>query len=99
MHLKFPRLKIRIESHNNKAQPSHYRARGYKTFFMLNSAEHEILSARKYENIKKSSFSGSDKPRVLFFLLINVKMPTIIVIITFMSRKNSCSAELNMIFL
>ena len=24
--------------------------RGYKTFFMLNSAEHEIFSAIKYEN-------------------------------------------------
>ena len=29
------------------------RLRGYKTFFMLNSAEHEILNAHKYENIKK----------------------------------------------
>ena len=26
------------------------RPRGYKTFFMLNSAEHEIFSANKYEN-------------------------------------------------
>ena len=30
-------------------------ARGYKTFFMLNSAEHEILNACQYENIKKFS--------------------------------------------
>ena len=29
--------------------------RGYKTFFMLNSVEHEILNPRKYENIKKFS--------------------------------------------
>ena len=29
--------------------------RGYKTFFLLNSAEHEILNAHKYENIKKFS--------------------------------------------
>ena len=28
--------------------------RGYKTFFMLNSAEHEIFSAYKYENANKS---------------------------------------------
>ena len=28
--------------------------RGYKTFFMLNSAEHEIFSANKYENANKS---------------------------------------------
>ena len=26
------------------------RPRGYETFFMLNSAEHEIFSANKYEN-------------------------------------------------
>ena len=31
------------------------RARGYKTFFVLNSAEHEILNAHKYESIKKFS--------------------------------------------
>ena len=30
-------------------------APGYKTFFMLNSAEHEILNAHKYKNIKKFS--------------------------------------------
>ena len=46
-----------------------------KTKFMLsfNSAEHEILNAYEYE---RSRNSGSDKPRVLFFLLINVRMPT-----------------------
>ena len=63
--------------------------RGYKTVFMLNSIEHEILNAHKYKNIKKFSFfSGSDKPRILFFPLINVKMPTNVGILTFMSRKN-----------
>ena len=30
-------------------------ARGYKTFFMLNSTEHKVLIANKYENIKKFS--------------------------------------------
>ena len=65
------------------------RPRGYKTFFMLNSAEHEILNAHKYENLKKNQhFSGSDKPRMLFFLLIYVKMPTIVGMLTFVSRKN-----------
>ena len=29
------------------------RPRGYKTFFVLNSVEHEILDAHKYKNIKK----------------------------------------------
>ena len=31
----------------------HSWARGYQTFSMLNSAEHEILNAHKYKNIKK----------------------------------------------
>ena len=49
----------------------------------------KFLNAHKYKNIKKFSFfSGSDKPRMLFFLFINVKMPTIVGILTFMSRKN-----------
>ena len=55
---------------------------------MLNSVEHEILNAHKYINIKKFGFLGLDKPRMLFFPLINVKMPTIVDILTFMSRKN-----------
>ena len=29
------------------------RPRGYKTFFVLNSVEHEILNAHRYKNIKK----------------------------------------------
>ena len=32
------------------------RPRGYKTFFVLNSVEHEILNAHKYKNIKKFGF-------------------------------------------
>ena len=38
-------------------------------------------------------FSGSDMPRMVFFLLINVKMLTIVSILTFRSRKKPCSAE------
>ena len=30
--------------------------RGYKTFSMLNSVEHEILNAHNYKNIKKFGF-------------------------------------------
>ena len=30
--------------------------RGYKTFFVLNSVEHEISNAHKYKNINKFSF-------------------------------------------
>ena len=65
-----------------------FRPRGYKTFFVLNSIEHEILNAHKYKNIKKFVFfSGSDKPGMLFFPILNVKMPTIVGILTFMSRE------------
>ena len=35
---------------------------------------------------RNSDFLGSDKPRMLFFPLINVKMPTIVGILTF----NNC---------
>ena len=45
--------------------------RGYKTFFILKSSEHEISTAD-----------------VVFIMLINVKMPTIVDILTFMSRIN-----------
>ena len=31
------------------------RPRGYKTFFMFNSDEHEILNAHKYKSIMKFS--------------------------------------------
>ena len=62
-----------------------------KMFFLLNSAEHEILNGHRYKNTKKFSvvfFSGSCKPRILFFMLINVKMPTVVGILTLISRKN-----------
>ena len=39
------------------------RPRGYKTFFMLSSVEHEILNAHKYKNIKKfGSFKAQISP-------------------------------------
>ena len=50
-----------------------------------------------YQEIQHSS--GSNKSRMLFFLLINVKMPTIVGILTFMSRKKiSCSIDMSMNF-
>ena len=57
---------------------------------MLNSGEHEILNAYKYKKNKQEIhfFSGSDKSRMLFFLLINVKMPRIVGILRLMIRKN-----------
>ena len=55
---------------------------------MLNAAEHEVLNNHNYEDTKKASFfSGSDKPERLFFLLINVKMPTIFAILIYKQEK------------
>ena len=45
------------------------------------TAEHEIITVQKYRNKKNQLYAGSDKPRMLFFLLVNVKVPT------FMSKK------------
>ena len=43
------------------------RARGYETFFMLSSAEHEILNVYKYKNIKKLSiFQAQISPECYF---------------------------------
>ena len=50
------------------------------------SMKFEMLISLKIS--RNSDFLGSDKPRMLFFPLINVKMPTIVGILTFMSRKN-----------
>ena len=44
-----------------------------------------MLVGIKYQEIKL--LSGSDKLIMLFFLLINVKMPTTVGILTFMSRE------------
>ena len=61
---------------------------------MLNSVKHEILNAHKYKNIKKFGvILGSDQPRMLFLPLISVKMPTIVGILTFMSRKKFMAWE------
>ena len=43
-----------------------FRPRRYKTFFMLDSVEHEILNAHKYKISRNSAFLGSDKSRMLF---------------------------------
>ena len=45
------------------------------TFLMLNSAEHEIFSANKYENA--NIFSCSTQQSMTYSLLINMKMPTL----------------------
>ena len=56
---------------------------------MLISAKHENSNVHKFKNIKKFSFySDSDRHTMLFFLLINVEMPTTVGILTLMSRKH-----------
>ena len=57
-----------------------------KTFFMLNSTEHEISIANILK--KKRFFSCLKHSDAIFILLINVKMPTTIGILSFMSRIN-----------
>ena len=55
---------------------------------MPNSAEHGILNAYKYKIIRLQLLTCSHKPIMLFFQLINVKVPTIVGILTIISRKN-----------
>ena len=58
-----------------------------KLLIILRSSTDFILVFPGPEVIKL--FSCSTQPRMKFFLLINVKMPTIFGILTFMNRKNS----------
>ena len=66
-----------------------YQAPRYKTFFMLNSTEHEISATyKKYFALNLSA--------VVFIMLINVKMPTFVGFLTFMSMIILCSVKLSM---
>ena len=59
---------------------------------MLNSDEHGILNAHKYKKYQEIwLIFGLDKPRMLFFPHMNVKMATIVGILTFMNRKKNHS--------
>ena len=39
----------------NKKKNADNSSRGYKTFFMLNSSEHEILNAHKFKELKRGA--------------------------------------------
>ena len=68
---------------------------GYKTFFMLNSAEHEIFSANKYENAKNSwHFHIYYQRNVQLCLSRNYLQ--FLVIWDLLTGQISCSAELCM---
>ena len=63
---------------------------------MLNSSEHEILKAHKYKNISRNSaFLGSDKPRMLFFPLINVSRKYIAGFDLLVKNKRFCAVYAN----
>ena len=53
---------------------------------MVNSTEHKVSIAHKKKNTNK--FIALSLSDVAFIMLINVKMPTIFGILTFMSRIN-----------
>ena len=56
---------------------------------MLNSTEHAISTAHKNKNAKKIMIVlALELSIVVFTMLINVKMPTIVGILTFMSMIN-----------
>ena len=61
--------------------------RGYKTFFMLNSTANEISTVHYNLNAVKIKIAiAFNLSFVVFIMLINVKMPTIVGILTFVSR-------------
>ena len=64
---------------------------GYKTFFMLSSTEHENSTAHKtkYRQIKKCF--ALRLSNVVFIMLINVKMPTIVGIFYIYEKDNFCA--------
>ena len=79
-------LLLCIDSYFHESRP-----RGYKTFIMLNSNEHEIqllIKAKIPTNEEVSCFKSLRSSDIVFIMLINIKMPTIVGILTFMSRIN-----------
>ena len=91
-------MSIRLTIHKMLARPrsisviSYIRnnslAQSLQNFFMLNSSEHEIYLAHKNEYRKINIFLLEFKTHVVFILLINVKMTTIVGILTFINMIN-----------
>ena len=66
---------------------------------MLKLADRENLNAHKYKNLKKLSFFHTQvRLNPIFAPHINLEIPNIVGILTVMSRKNLCSAEVSMNF-
>ena len=55
---------------------------------MLSSTEHEISTAHKKLTYRMKKFLALSLSDVVFIMLINVKMPTIVGILAFMSKIN-----------
>ena len=56
---------------------------------MFISTEHEVLTAHnKLKYLQTKKFLALNPSNVVFIMLINVKMPTIVGVLTFMSRIN-----------
>ena len=64
---------------------------------MLNSAEHEISTAHK--NLTTKTFLALSLSEFVFIMLINVKMPTIVGLLTFISSINFVEHEKSFITL
>ena len=62
----------------------HYRPRGYKTFFMLNSIKNEISNPHKTKMLKMKTLLAFKHSEVVFIMHIHVKMPMIVKILTYM---------------
>ena len=88
INTKWENKTIKTAKDQTKRLEKHQEIRGYKIFYMLNSTEHDICLAHSINISRNSAFSVTDKPRMLFSLLINVTMPMIFGILTFKSRKN-----------
>ena len=90
--LRYEKYTVKILNRTDRSEQTvqtQNRPQGYKKIFMLNLVEHEILNFVSTKILRNSGvFLRSDKHRMLFFPLINVKMPTIVDILTFMSKKN-----------
>ena len=55
---------------------------------MLNRSEHEISTVHKTKMLKNKTFIAFKLSDVVFVMLINIKMPPYVVILTFMSMIN-----------
>ena len=74
-----------------------FRPQGYKTVFMLNSAEHEIFSANKYENVNNSwHFHINWQRNVHAQQCLARKNLQLLVILDLLAGQISCSVELSM---